>query len=285
MTSSKEPSPAAWWMLTPALLLYVVTFIVPFVGLIAMSFATFEKSVTTFGFSLENYAKFATDGVNVPIFLKTVKLSTLITLACLIFGYPVAAYMRNAGPRMRLLLLFLVVSPLLTSIIVRNVAWLLVLGRAGIINATLKGWGVIDKPLPLMYNDFGVIVGVVHVYLSFMILPIFASLVAIDRSTEEGAASLGASPMRVFWHVTWPLSLPGVIAGCTLVFILSMGVYLTPVIMGGSFVVTMPMVITDLARNQYNWPEASALALVLLAFIGLLIVISSRFQRARRVTT
>ena len=285
MRPSGEQSRASWFLLTPALLLYLVAFILPFVGLIVLSFGTFEKSVTTLGFSLANYAKFASDGISFPIFLATVKLSIYITAACLILGYPVAAYMRNSGPRMRIFLLFLVVSPLLTSIIVRNVAWLLVLGRVGIINATLKSLGIIDRPLPLMYNELGVVIGVVHVFLSFMILPIFAALVAINRSTEEGAASLGAPPWRVFLHITWPQSLPGVVAGCTIVFILSMGVYLTPVIMGGSFVVTLPMVITDLARNQYNWPEASALAMILLAFIGMLIMITSWIERSRRTQT
>src|SRR5262249_42442338 len=108
----------------------------------------------------------------------------------------------------------------------------------------------------------------VHVYLSFMVLPIFASLNAIEPSIEESAASLGATAWRTFLHVTLPLSLPGIAAGSTIVFILSMGIYLTPVIMGGNFVVTVPMMITDLVHNQFNWANASALAVALLVFIG-----------------
>lgn len=272
-------SKSAWWLLTPALALYAFTFFIPLVILLLLSFARFEASVTTFGFYADNYVKFFTDGVTIPVFWNTVLLSVYITAACLLLGYPVAAFMRRCTPRTQLLLLFVIVSPLLTSIIVRNVAWVLILGRSGIINQTLIDWGLIEKPLPLMYNGFGVVLAVVHVYLSFMVLPVFASLQSINPAVEEGAASLGASPLRVFFHITLPLSLPGVAAGCTLVFILSMGVYLTPVIMGGNFVVTLPMVITDVVRNQYNWPTASAMALMLLLAIGAMIVLSTRLQK------
>jgi putative spermidine/putrescine transport system permease protein len=182
--------------------------------------------------------------------------------------------MRRAGPRLRIVVLALVVSPLLTSVIVRNVAWLLVLGNEGLINTTLRALGIIDQPLPLLYNTFGVVVGVTHVYLSFVVLPLFASLLAIDPSLEENAASLGASPWRIFAHVTLPLSLPGLVAGMTLVFILSMGIYLTPVIMGGSFVTTLAMTITDLVRNQYDWSRAAAFSVMLLAFIGAVLALS-----------
>jgi putative spermidine/putrescine transport system permease protein len=142
--------------------------------------------------------------------------------------------------------------------------------------------GIIDQPLPLLYNTFGVVVGVTHVYLSFVVLPLFASLLAIDPSLEENAASLGASPWRVFAHVTLPLSLPGLVAGVTLVFILSMGIYLTPVIMGGSFVTTLAMTITDLVRNQYDWARAAAFSVMLLAFIGAVLVLS--YAATRQLT-
>src|SRR5262249_12720293 len=157
--------------------------------------------------------------------------------------YPLALSMRRAGPRLRLVLLVLVVSPLLTSVIVRNVAWILVLGREGLVNGALRALGLTDQPLALMYNDLGVVIGVVLVSLACAVFPVFASLLTIDRGVEESAASLGARPLRVFWHVTLPLSLPGVIAGFTLVFVLSMGIYLTPVIMGGTFVTTISMII------------------------------------------
>lgn len=270
---------SSWWLLVPTSFLYIITFFIPLITLLVMSFSRFESSVTTIGFYLDNYEKILTDGITLKIFFQTVELSLMITLFCLLLGYPVAMLMRRVGPKARLWILLLVVSPLLTSIIVRNVAWVLILGRSGMINDLLISWGLISKPLPLMYNTFGVVLAVVHVYLSFMVLPLFAALSSINNSLEEAAASLGAKPLSIFLNVTLPLSLPGIMAGCTLVFILSMGVYLTPVIMGGNFVVTLPMLIEDAVRNRYNWPEASAMALLLLIAIGLMIVISSSIQK------
>ena len=270
---------SSWWLLVPTSFLYIITFFIPLITLLVMSFSRFESSVTTVGFYLDNYEKILTDGITLKIFFQTVELSLMITLFCLLLGYPVAMLMRRVGPKARLWILLLVVSPLLTSIIVRNVAWVLILGRSGMINDFLISWGLISKPLPLMYNTFGVVLAVVHVYLSFMVLPLFAALSSINNSLEEAAASLGAKPLSIFLNVTLPLSLPGIMAGCTLVFILSMGVYLTPVIMGGNFIVTLPMLIEDAVRNRYNWPEASAMALLLLIAIGIMIVISSSIQK------
>jgi putative spermidine/putrescine transport system permease protein len=187
--------------------------------------------------------------------------------------------MRRTGPVMRLVALTIVVSPLLTSVIVRNVAWLLVLGREGMVNTLLRQAGLIEAPLPLLYNTFGVVVGVTHVYLAFLVLPVFSALLAIDPAVEQAAASLGASRFTVFRRVTLPLSMAGVIAGSSLVFVLTMGVYLTPVIMGGSFVTTLPMVMTDLVRTQFDFSRAAAFAVVLLIFIAVILIISSRAER------
>ena len=281
MIETQEKNRKFWWLLAPTGVLYGITFIIPLALLVGLSFARFENSITTHGFYLDNYEKIFTDGITLLIFWKTVLLSIYITVSCFLIGYPFAAFMRNAGPRLQLVLMFIIVSPLLTSIVVRNTAWVLILGRSGVINDVLRGSGIIDKPLPLMYNEFGVVLGVVHVYLSFMVLPIFASLQAIPRSVEEGAASLGASPLRVFRDITFALSVPGVTAGCTLVFILSMGVYVTPVIMGGNFVLTLPMLIADSVRNLYNWPAASAMAFMLLVAVLVMVFISARIQGRR----
>ena len=175
---------SSWWLLVPTSFLYIITFFIPLITLLVMSFSRFESSVTTVGFYLDNYEKILTDGITLKIFFQTVELSLMITLFCLLLGYPVAMLMRRVGPRARLWILLLVVSPLLTSIIVRNVAWVLILGRSGMINDLLISWGLISKPLPLMYNTFGVVLAVVHVYLSFMVLPLFAALSSINNSLE-----------------------------------------------------------------------------------------------------
>ncbi|QEL25095.1 ABC transporter permease [Bosea sp. F3-2] len=262
-------------LIAPALLLYAVVFFLPLGVLIGDS----VRPSSSPALSLQNYDAFFTDGISLSIFLRTVRLALFVTLACLALGYPLALFMRRAGPGMRLVALTIVVSPLLTSVIVRNVAWLLVLGREGMVNALLREIGLIDAPLPLLYNTLGVVVGVTHVYLAFLVLPIFSSLLAIDPSVEQAAASLGASRFTVFRRVTLPLSMTGVIAGSTLVFVLTMGVYLTPVIMGGSFVTTLPMVMTDLVRTQFDFSRAAAFAVVLLAFICAVLVISGRAEK------
>lgn len=274
-----------WLLLLPSAILYACVFALPLGVLLSDSVRPPAAPGQAAAPSLAYYQAFWTDGVTFSIFLSTVWISVLVTAACVVLGYPLALFMRRAGPRLRIVVLALVVSPLLTSVIVRNVAWLLVLGNEGLINTTLRALGIIDQPLPLLYNTFGVVVGVTHVYLSFVVLPLFASLLAIDPSLEENAASLGASPWRIFAHVTLPLSLPGLVAGMTLVFILSMGIYLTPVIMGGSFVTTLAMTITDLVRNQYDWSRAAAFSVMLLAFIGAVLALSyaatTQLSRAR----
>ena len=147
----------------------------------------------------------------------------------------------------------------------------LILGKFGIVNRALHWLGLTDAPVQLLYSDFAVVIAIVHVYLPFMTLPIYASMSAIEPPIEESAASLGASRLRVLLSVTLPLAMPGIIAGATIVFILAMGVYVTPVILGGGFVVTTPMIISDLVRNQYNWPQGSAVSVLLLVVIGLLV--------------
>jgi putative spermidine/putrescine transport system permease protein len=269
-----------WWgLMVPALAVYVIAFLFPLAVLLIDSFKASDGAVSAGGPTLASYHAFFTDGVTLRIFLSTVRLAAIITTCCLFFGYPLALAMRRAGPVLRVVLLAMVVSPLLTSVIVRNVAWLLVLGREGLVNTALRALGLIDVPLPLLYNTFGVVVGVTHVYLAFLVLPVFSSLLAIDPALEEAAASLGAPPRQVFWRVTFALSLPGAIAGATIVFVLSMGVYLTPIIMGGSFVTTLPMVVTDLVRNQLDWSRAAAFSVLLLIFIGAIVLLSSRAEK------
>lgn len=268
-----------WGLIVPAGLVYTVTLAIPLVLLLIASFYRFEAGHTTPGFFLDNYVKIATDDVTLLVFWNTLVLALQITVISLLCAMPVALLMRRCGPALRLIAMFVLVSPLLTSIIVRNVAWMLILGRSGMINSWLMDTGLISSPLPLMYNEFGVIVATIHVYLPFAVLPIFAALQAIDPTREAAAASLGAPPWRVFWHVTLPLTLPGVIAAFALLFILSMGLYLTPVILGGNFVVTLPVMITDAAREQYNWPYASAMSVLLLITIAFVVAASSFVSR------
>jgi len=278
MIINAEPSRRAWWLLAPAGLIYSAAFLMPLALVVIYSFARFKGGVTEFGFFLDNYRSAISDGFVLPVLWQTMRLALFVTLACLVLGIPIAVQLRRCRPRARLLLMFLIVSPILTSVIVRNVSFLLILGKFGLINQALQWLGIVSAPVQLLYNRFAVIVGVVHVYLPFMALPAYASMSAIDPRMEESAANLGASRLRVFLSVTLPLSLPGIIAGATIVFILAMGIYVTPVIMGGGFVVTTPMIISDLVRNQYNWAQGAAISVLLLAVIGVLMAGLSRIR-------
>ncbi len=272
-------SARAFLLLLPSLALLSFTYVVPMAILFAYGFFAYEGGVIRPDFTLEHYRQFFTDGVTLRIFRATVELAAVVTAVTLVLGYPVAMLMRRAGPRLRFVILGIIVSPLLTSVIVRNFAWLLILGRQGLVNQLLQGLGWIETPLRLVYNLTGVVVGVVHVYLPFMVLPVYGALAAIDPIAEESALSLGAGPWRTFWHVTLPLSLPGIVAGSTIVFVMTLGVYLTPVIMGGNFVVTLPMVIGENVTRTLHWPAASAQAFVLLGSTALLIFLATRFVR------
>lgn len=258
----------AWLFIVPMAAVYAAAFAIPIALILIESFSTGPGDQAA-GYTIENYSSLVSGGLAGSVLLRTMLLSITVTAVCIFLAYPVALQMRRSSNTLRAVLLAMVIGPLLTSVIVRNVSWLLILGRNGIINNALMSAGLISSPLPLMYNSFGVVVAVVHVYVAFVVLPIYGSLSQIDERVEESAASLGASPFSVFWKITFPLSVPGLIAGASLVFILSMGLYLTPTIMGGSFVLTAAMLITDLARLQYNWPMASAFAVFLLMAIGL----------------
>ena len=282
MILGPERAPRALWLLLPSAALYSVALLAPLGITIAYSLAKFDGGVTSFGFYPDSYRAVFGAGAYLTIFLNTIRLAVIITAICLVLGMVIALAIRRATRAARLLLMVMIASPLLTSVIVRNVSWLLILGRSGMINDLLRRAGVIAQPLPLMYNEFGVVLGVVHAYLTFMVLPIYGSLRAIDRSLEECAASLGASRIRVFRRVTLPLALPGVAAGCSIVFILSLGIFITPAILGGGFVVTMPMSITRLVRDDYNFPEAAALSVVLLGVILLVIATGGMLRRRWR---
>src|SRR5256712_10802662 len=170
------------------------------------------------------------------------------------------------------LLLMAVIAPLLTGIVVRTFAWMTLLGDRGVINTTLHWLGAIERPLPLMYNEFGVVVGLVHIYVPFMVLTLVGVIGRIDRALEEAARGLGASRFRSFLEVTLPLSLPGILAGSLLVFALAISAYVTPVLLGGTSVLTVPVLIYQQVSASFNLGFAGALGAVLLAVALALVV-------------
>ena len=261
------------WGIAPAALLFLLFFVLPFGVMAALSVLSGNPvSNPDVAFTWRHYQRLFESDLYFDALVTTLRIGAITTLIALAIGYPLAHWMARMRSRLgHALLLMAVIAPLLTGIVVRTFAWMTVLGDRGVINTTLQALGLIDKPLPLMYNEFGVIVGLVHIYVPFMVLTLVGVIGRIDRSLEEAARGLGASRTRTFLEVTLPLSLPGIVAGSLLVFALAISAYVTPVLLGGNSVLTVPMLIYQQVSASFNLGFAGALGAVLLA-VALILV-------------
>jgi putative spermidine/putrescine transport system permease protein len=270
--------PSQWSLLVlPALLLVVVFLAVPYLNIVVMSFRT-PSTTAPYGpgFTLTNYVKALSDPFYLAVLVRTLVVSVLVTVVCLLISFPVAYHLARTQTRLRGLLFACIFSPLLVSAVIRCYGWIIILANNGVINSSLKQWALIERPVPLMYNEFGVIVGLVHVYLPFMVLPLLGALQSINPSLEEAAQSLGAKRSTVMRRVVVPLAMPGVQSGAILVFVLAASSYVTPVVLGGSRVKLMtPMVVQQLAET-FLWPFGAALAIVLAVIGGISVFVWAR---------
>jgi putative spermidine/putrescine transport system permease protein len=254
-------------LLLPALIIIGVIYIVP-LGQIAY------LSIRGSEFSPAEYAQLAGDEVIHLIFLRTIWIAVVVTAVSLLIGYPVAFLILRAPKKLAAVLLLLVVIPMWTSILVRSYSWMVILGREGIVNSVLQSVGFTEGPLKLLFNRFSVYVGMIHIMLPFMVLPILNTLRQIEPSLNEAATSLGATPVRSFFVVFLPLSLPGIAAGCALVSILSLGFFVTPALLGGLTETTFVMLIERYVNALRDWEQASAMSVVLMAVTMVLIVVA-----------
>ena len=217
-------------------------------------------------FTLENYQRLF-DGLYLGILWRSVSTALVCTAVCLLLGYPFAYYLARYRPKHRNILLLLVVVPFWTNFLIRTYAWILILRTEGLLNNLLgvvfPNWG----PLELLNTPLAVQIGLVYGYLPFMILPLYAALEQLDMSLLEAAQDLGASPRRAFWHVTVPLSLPGILAGSMLVFIPTVGAFLTPDLLGGGKVSYIGNVIERQFKTARDWPFGSALSFMLMGIV------------------
>ncbi|MFM0520932.1 MULTISPECIES: ABC transporter permease [Caballeronia] len=244
-------------LMAPALLVIVVLLVAPLAWLSWQSF--YHDGV----FSLVNYRRVFT-GAYLDTFLLTFKLSLIVTAITLLLGYPVAYFAASISPRWSALVLGMVILPFWTSVLVRTYAWLVLLQRTGLINKALLGAGLIDRPLQLSYNQFGTIIAMVHILLPFMVLPLYSAMQKIPPNLSQAGASLGGSPLHVFWRVFLPLSMSGVLAGVTLVFVLCLGFYITPELMGGGKSMIVSMIVSRNVEIYNSWGAASSVSVVLL---------------------
>ncbi|BBK38771.1 ABC transporter permease [Allostella sp. ATCC 35155] len=255
---------------SPALLVVLALVVVPvgwFLGL----------SVYDGGFTIEHYRRIFVEDVYWRSFALTFRIALVVTAGTLLLGYPVAYAAARLARPWDVLILLCVVLPFWTSVLVRTYAWLVLLQRTGLVNQLLTGLDLVGEPLALVHNEFGTVVAMVHILLPFMVLPLYAAMKKIPDELILAGASLGGGPMHVFRRVFLPLSLPGVVAGLTLVFVLCLGFYITPELLGGGRTIMVSMVVSRNVELYNQWGAASAVAGVLLLAVLAVFFVVGRF--------
>ena len=276
MTSEQRERRGHLLALLPVLLVLLGLFVYPLLGILT-------RSVYKGGYTLDAYRQVFRVPVYLTVIGLTFRTAAVVTLLCLLLGYPLAYVLARLPPRSARLLLIVVVLPYFTSIIVRTYAWMVLLGRNGIVNQYLIALGFTDTPLPFLYNQTGVLIGMSYVLLPFLILTAYSVMRGIDPGLIRAAHSLGASRFQAFRRIFLPLSLPGIAGGTLLVFILSLGFFITPALMGGPSDIMIAMLIEREVEFTLNWSFASALAVILLLVTLVGFALYNRIVRLERV--
>ena len=270
-------------LLGPYVLLLGVFFVIPLALMLMISVSRQSFGEMQWTVTFQHYARFLSDGFYLGVLGDTLLLGLIVTVVALLLGYPLAYHLALTRSRWKPLLIVFILSPLLVGIVIRCYGWMILLADRGLINATLMGHGWLTRPLPLMYNRFGIVVGLVHVFLPFMVLSLTGVLKRIDPALIEASKTLGASPRRAFLEVTLPLSLPGILAGSLLVFSLAISSFVVPILLGGFKVQVLPMIVYEQVLSVFDWPFGAANAFVLLvisvALIALYIKVTERALR------
>jgi putative spermidine/putrescine transport system permease protein len=274
----RGPALDRWAVLVvPVLVFLVVFFLAP---LVTMSLRSVTDPPDA---GLSNYTQFFDQAANLRVLANTFWIALLSTLTCLVIGYPFAYLMTIVPSRIAGLLLIAVLLPFWSSLLVRTFAWQVILRDTGIINSFLMGVGVVEEPVALIRTTLGVIIGMSHILLPFMVLPIYAVMRRIDPEFGRAAANLGASPWRAFVRVFVPLTLPGVLAGALLVFVLALGFYITPALLGGLRDQMISQLIVQRVQQALDWGSASAMAVLLMAITFAILFVASRVVHLRDV--
>jgi putative spermidine/putrescine transport system permease protein len=263
-------------LVLPLAALFVACFVAPLCVLVILSLHG-EAAMRTW--TLANYAKFFTDPFNYSILWDTLLLGVKATLLCLVFAYPIAWICARSGPRLQSAIVFLVILPILTSVVVRTFSWIVILGRQGIINQIALSLGLVNEPIRLLYTETGVVMVLAQVQMPLMVLPILTVLLKIDPNLADVSRVLGAGEWRTLWRVTIPLSLPGVIAGCILTYTACITAFVTQTLIGGARLIYMPLHIYQQAIGANNWPFAAAISVVFMVAVLLIVAVLSAAAR------
>lgn len=264
------------WTLSPVTFWLVLFFVFPLLFILLISFATRGLyGGVEYTFTIENYTRFF-DPLYLKILWDSIVIAGFTTLICLVFGYPFAYIIAKSPKKYRNLLLMLVIVPFWTNSLVRTYAWIVLLRTEGVINMFLLKIGIISEPLAMLYNHGAVMVGLTYTLFPFMVLPLYASIEQLDKSYLEAASDLGAKPRQAFTKITLPLTMPGIVAGCLLTFIPTLGLFFIPDMMGGS----KSLLIGNLIKNQFltarDWPFGSAASMILMVLTLIFILIYLR---------
>ena len=254
--------------------------IIPIGWLFYMSFIGKDGSL-----SLEHYTRMLDSKAYIRIFITTFKISFLTTLICVVIGYPLTYFMSQLPKKWAGVCMIGVLIPFWTSLLVRTYAWLVLLQKKGLLNNVLIDLEIIAEPIKFVHNTSGTLIGMAHIMLPFLILPLYANMRSIDKDCVRAAASLGATPSRAFWTVFFPLSIPGLLAGLLIVFVLCLGFYVTPAVLGGGRVIMAAMKISSNIELYFSWGAASALGVVLLVVTMAILFLASKLVSIDQIST
>jgi putative spermidine/putrescine transport system permease protein len=263
-------------LVLPLVAVFVGFFIAPLLVLLALSLS---READMHALTLAHYVKFFTDPFNYSILWATLLLGVKATLLCLLFGYPIAWIASRVHARWQTVLLFLVILPIMTSVVVRTFSWIVILGRQGVLNRIAMGLGLTSEPLRLLFTETGVVMVLAQVQMPLMVLPILTVMSKLDPNLEDASRVLGAGEWRTLWRVTLPLSLPGVIAGCILTYSASVTAFVTQTLIGGARLVYMPLHIYQQAIGANNWPFAAAISVIFMLAVLCVVAVLNMLMR------
>ena len=264
-------------LILPTLAVLGFFLILPYLNMLYISVMTannqgaFIRKLT-----FENYAHNLTDPFIWNVIRLTIQLGLLTVVISLLISYPAAYHLARQPARRRGILMMLIITPLLIGVVIRTYGWMIILSDTGLINQALSALHLPEAEL--MYNTTGVLIGLVHIYVPYMVLALLGPLQAIDPDLESAARSLGASRWSAFWRITWPLSLPGVLSGSILVFVLAVSAYIIPQLLGGFVTITMPILVVQQVTDLLNWPEGSALTVIFFVVAVVILVVYTRLM-------
>ncbi len=272
--------PLPYGLSAPAAIVMLAFVAIPLLLTLSQSFYA-SASGGASHLSFDQYREVFGDAYYRGIYIRTFALSVAVTLICIVIGVPEAYLLNRLPSRWRAVSMFVVLGPLLMSVVVRTLGWAVLFDRDGVVNALLVGLGVVDEPVRLMFTFTGIVIALVHVQVPFMVLAVWTSLQKIDVSTEQAAETLGASATTILWRIVFPQVIPGVLSGGLIVFALTASAFATPAIIGGRRLKVVPTTVYDEILGNLNWPLGTALAVVLMAAVLFLSIVIGRYVERR----